>query len=173
MVKGLGDVSPAREELGRERPLPGRDVHAAQMLPLFPLAHGILIAFDLPPVRPRLQEIHRIGAVGVHRLADLPEAVFGPVSAEIVAGRVHLPPGGHANAVVVVHLLGRRLRPALVDDEPPVRVGMLEGGLPIFPADDLEGQQVGQHRQALFERPALHVRFAESDGFQQRVLRAR
>lgn len=71
-----------------------------------------------------------------------------------------------AKAIMIVEALLGSVRAALVDDQPPLGVGMLQyrpAGLPLF---NFHRQKIGKHGQCFGKRAAFVVAGDETDGFE-------
>ena len=110
-----------------------------------------IVIFDLEMVAARLAKIDRVRKVRALRFSDFAEAIFVFVSLDVFPRGFDFFMGADAKAVVVVEGFLRRIGPALVHDQAPIRVRMFERCFAGFSFDDFHGQELGENRQRVVE----------------------
>ena len=125
---------------------------------------GIVI-LDFEVVAAWLFEINRIREVGFVRLGHAFEFILRFVIGEIFVRLRDLFGGPDPEAIVIAVRLVRSVRPALVDDQAPLGVGMLNYRLLFFPLHYFQREQVGKDRKCFVQRTAFIMPVDESDRF--------
>ena len=109
-------------------------------------ATGVVI-LDLQMVATGLAKIDRVSEVRALRFGDFAEMIFLFVGLDIFPRSFDFFMAGDAKAVVIVKALFRRVSTALVNDQAPVGIRMLERGFARFLLDDLHRQQIDKDRK--------------------------
>src|ERR1044071_578171 len=151
----------ASREIGRRKlALPVRPCDG----PPFGRGPGIVV-LDLEGVAARLAEVDRVGEVLRMRLRYAFDAVLRLVRVDVTVRSVDFLRTRDPNAVVVVVRLVGRVGTALVQDEAPGGVGMLDRRLSRRPGsgalDHPHREEVGEYGERLVERAALEVAVCE------------